>query len=170
MKTKKLTLCALFAAAAIAVNAAEGFLPVTAFLPPGARLGLSNVVTMFASVSLGLPYALAIALLKSLFVLASRGVTAFLMSLAGGLLSTLVCGLLLTRGKRRLGFVAVGMIGALIHNCAQTAVCVIWTGSAILWYLPFLALASLVSGAAGGFLLALTDRYFPKKLLKGTDI
>ena len=165
MKTRKLTLCALFAAVAVAVNAVEGLIPTAAFMPPGAKLGISNVVTMFVSLRIGLLEALSVALVKSLFVLAARGFSAFVMSLSGGIVSTLACFFMLKYCKKIFGFVGVGIAGALLHNCAQVLVCMTAAGKAVLSYIPFLAVASVVTGTFSGLLLSLTDRYFPKKLL-----
>ena len=73
-----------WAALAIVLSALENLIPPLPMMPPGAKLGLSNIVTMFAAGTFGLIPALAIALLKALFAGATRGVTALLMSLAGG--------------------------------------------------------------------------------------
>lgn len=164
MDIKKLTRCALFSAVALCISAVEMLLPSFSFMPPGSKLGLSNVVTMFASYALGLYSALAVALLKSLFVLVTRGFTAFLMSMAGGVCSTLVCYLLLKRSKN--GYIGIGIIGAAVHNCAQTAVCAVYAGNAVLWYLPFLAAASVFTGSVSGFLLGLLIKYFPLKYFR----
>lgn len=145
-KTRKLTYTAVFSAIAVAVSAVESLVPLGAFMPPGAKLGMSNIV-------------------KSLFVLATRGVTAFFMSLAGGLLSTLVCGLLIKSKKIFFGRVGIGIIGALLHNFAQISVCSLYMGSAVFAYLPFLCLASLVTGSASGLLLGLTEKHFPNKII-----
>ncbi|MBO4452319.1 MAG: Gx transporter family protein [Clostridia bacterium] len=161
-KAYKVAKGAMLGALAVAVSAAESLLPTAPFLPPGAKLGLSNVVTMYISRSVGLGYGLAAALLKSLFVLATRGLTAFLMSLAGGLLSTLVCGLLLTKEKAKIGYIGVGVTGALLHNSAQLCVSIALAGTAVAYYAPFLIAASLVTGSLGGALLGLIIKRFPK--------
>ena len=88
-KSRKIAVCGLLGALALVLTLLEGMLPPIPGLPPGARPGLSNIVTMFAAGSLGLPYALAIALIKGVFAFLTRGVTAGLMSLSGGLISTL---------------------------------------------------------------------------------
>ena len=81
-KSRKIAVCGLLGALALALTLLEGMLPPIPGLPPGARPGLSNIVTMFAAGSLGLPYALAIALIKGVFAFLTRGVTAGLMSLS----------------------------------------------------------------------------------------
>ena len=66
-------------------------------MPPGAKLGLSNLATMYAADSLGLPSALFLAVFKGVFALLTRGGMAGLMSLSGGVISTVVMWLLLKR-------------------------------------------------------------------------
>ncbi len=63
MKTRRLALCALLATIALTIFVLEAQLPP--LLPlPGFRLGLSNVVTVFALFALGRRDALAIVLLR----------------------------------------------------------------------------------------------------------
>ena len=69
-------LTGLLAALALALSFLEGLLPPLPFLPPGAKLGLSNIVTMYAAGTLGLPYAVFLALLKGGFALLTRGAVA----------------------------------------------------------------------------------------------
>ena len=137
-KTLRLTTLAVLGALAIVLSALENLIPPLPMMPPGAKLGLSNIVTM------------AISLLKALFAGATRGVTALLMSLAGGLLSTLVMGLLFRLKRHAVSLLAVGILGAVAHNLAQLCVAVALTNSAVLSYLPFLLLYALVTGSVTG--------------------
>ena len=90
-------LTGLLAALALALSFLEGLLPPLPFLPPGAKLGLSNIVTMYAAGTLGLPCAVFLAVLKGGFALLTRGAVAGCMSLAGGLFSTVCMWLLLKK-------------------------------------------------------------------------
>ena len=142
-------LLGILAALALALSFLEGMLPP---LPvPGAKLGLSNLATMYALTSLGLPAALAVAAVKAAFALL-RGGTAFLMSLCGGLLSTLLMALTLRlrrRGRDRAGWVT----GAVAHNAAQLAVAMLLLTPSLLYYGPFLLLAALAAGTLTGLTL-----------------
>lgn len=162
-KLNKLTLNAMLAALAIAISAAEGLLPAMAFLPPGAKLGLSNIVTMYASKTLSVYNALAIVIVKALFVLATRGFTAFLMSLLGGFLSTIITALLLNNKNSKNGMIGIGIIGAVVHNCSQILVAVVLTNDGILYYLPFLIVASIVTGTTTGIILFFTLKLLPRR-------
>lgn len=162
-KTYKLTLNAILAALAVAISAAEGLLPALAFMPPGAKPGLSNVVTMFASKTLSVLSALTIVGVKALFVLATRGLTAFFMSLAGGVISTVLTAYLLNRKNSRLGCIGIGVLGAAAHNAAQITVAALLTNSGIFYYLPFLLAASVVTGSITGGILYLTFSFTEKR-------
>ena len=47
-KTLRLTTLAVLGALAIVLSALENLIPPLPMMPPGAKLGLSNIVTMFA--------------------------------------------------------------------------------------------------------------------------
>ena len=54
LTTKQLTTCAVLTAMALALSYLEGFFPLSLAIPvPGIKLGLANIVTMFALYTLG---------------------------------------------------------------------------------------------------------------------
>jgi len=157
-RIKRITRLALLAALALALSVLESvFTPI---LPPGAKAGLSNIAVMLAAAYLSLPSALALALIKALFALLTRGVLAFLMSLFGGVLSALTLFLLFRLGKDRFGLVGISMAGALVHNAAQGFVALFVFGKALFGYLPVLLLLSLPAGIVTGALLGVLRHLF----------
>ncbi len=162
-KSEKIAVCGLLGALALVLALLEGMLPPLPGLPPGAKPGLSNIATMFAAGSLGLPYALAVALVKGMFAFLTRGVTAGLMSLSGGLLSTLAMWLIWK--KTRFSLLLTGVCGALAHNAAQLSVALALTGRAALFYIPAMFPLSVVCGLCTGLvlrlLLPLLERFPP---------
>lgn len=148
---KRVSFLGILGAVAIVLSYLEGLLPPLPFLPPGAKAGFSNIVTMFSAWYLGLPASLTLCLIKSLFVLLTRGVTAFCMSLAGGLLSTFVMWIC---WKCRFSFVVTGIAGALAHNTAQLVVAMVLTQTPYLvYYYPFLLIFAVAAGTVTGLLL-----------------
>lgn len=148
-KTYKIALMGLLAATAMVLSYLESLLP-TAFLPPGAKPGFSNLANMFAAAALGLPFALTVAVLKACFAGLMRGGTSFFMSLCGGLFSTFVMWILLKKGKR-LGSVGIGVLSAVSHNTGQLAVAAVLVGNVtVLGYAPVLLLCGLLAGTATG--------------------
>ena len=135
----------------------ESLLPPIAFMPPGAKLGLGNILTMLTGRYIGLPGAIFVTLVKSGFVFLTRGVTAGLMSLAGGAVSCIVTTLLL-RKSVVFGCTGIGMAGGLSHNLGQLAVAAALTSAGTFYYLPALLVFGCAAGAATGFALYYIDR------------
>ena len=153
--TRQLALCAVLTALALGLSTLENLFPVTLVIPlPGVKLGLANIVTVFALYQLGPLPALCIlaarCLLGSLF---AGNASALLFSLLGGTLAMLV---MLALSRLR-GLSVFG--GAAGHNIGQMAAALITLGNtAVLGYLPFLLAVSLFTGALTGFVSALLLR------------
>ena len=149
-KIKRLTLTALLTAAAMALSFGESMLPAAGFMPPGGRIGLSNIPVMFSATVLGAVTTFFIVLAKAFFVLITRGFTAFLASLFGGILSSAAMLVIFKRVKSA-GCIGAGIISALCHNAGQLAAAFIMTKTpAVLGYAPILLIASVVTGAVTG--------------------
>ena len=88
--TKAITTCAVLAALALALSYLESFFPP--LLPlPGVKLGLANIVTVYALYALGASNALAILVVRCLLgSLFAGNASALLFSLLGGLAAMLV--------------------------------------------------------------------------------
>ena len=154
MKAKKTALMGILCAQALALSFLENMIPAMPFMPPGAKPGFSNIVTMFATLTMGLPQAMCITVVKAAFAGVTRGFTAFCMSLAGGVLSTLAMWLLLRVKSRPFGLLGVAIVSAVCHNAGQLAMAVVFTGTgAVLGYAPALLIFSLITGAITGTVL-----------------
>lgn len=158
MQPKKLTLCGMLTALAVVLSLVERLFPLDAVVPvPGARLGLANVVTLFALTRLGARDALAVVLCRvTLSSLLMGSMTAFLFSLFGGLLSLVVMRLLLyAENRRAVSLLGVSVGGAAAHNIGQVCAAVIWmkTG-AVAAYLPVLLVMSVPLGLITGLTCA----------------
>ena len=53
MKTQKITLLGVMLALTVVLSIAESMFPAVAFLPPGVKIGLSNVVIMYTVFFIG---------------------------------------------------------------------------------------------------------------------
>ncbi|MEE1504851.1 MAG: Gx transporter family protein [Acutalibacteraceae bacterium] len=152
MKKNKASLVALmgmFCALAMGLSFLESLIPPIAPVP-AIKPGFSNIVTMFCVSSLGVPYGLAVTLFKAFFALLTRGVTAFFMSLAGGLLSLLVMVIIFKFFKNTFGYIGIGILCALFHNIGQLCISVVILGKAMLTLTPLLLLSGLVAGIVTG--------------------
>ncbi|WP_298033589.1 Gx transporter family protein [uncultured Dysosmobacter sp.] len=153
LTTKQLTLCALLTCMALALSYMEGLFPVLIPLP-GVKLGLANIVTVFALYALGPGQALLILLGRCLLGAVFAGnMSALLFSLLGGTAAMLMMiGLSRLRGLSVYG-VSIG--GAAAHNCGQVAAAILTLGNtAPLYYLPVLLGVSLLTGAVTGLVSA----------------
>ena len=159
LTTRQLTLCAVLTALALALSYVENFLPLTLLIPlPGVKLGLANLVTVFALYALGAGQALLILVARcTLGAIFAGNFNALLYSLLGGLSAMAVMALL--RRRKGLSLYGVSMGGAAAHNCGQIAAAVITLGNgAPLCYLPVLLVVSVFTGTLTGYLSGLLFR------------
>lgn len=163
---QRIALVGLLTAAALVLSLVESLAPPIPGMPPGGKLGLSNLATMLAAREIGLFPSLAIAAVKAGFTFLTRGSTAFLLSLCGGLLSAATGYLLLRLPKQPFGPIGLGICCALMHNAGQLLAALLLMGPAMLYYLPFLALFSVFSGSVTGILfhrIPLHSKLFKKQ-------
>ena len=152
-------------AMAMALSFAESLLPVLPMLPPGFKLGLSNIVTMYTLFMLGTKRGFAIAVMKSLFVLLTRAPVAAFMSLCGGLLSV-VCMALCARVRWLRGdYMLLSVIGALAHNLGQLLASVAYTSTVMFYYLPVLVVSGVIMGIVTGVMLRVVMPYIQRLFL-----
>ena len=155
LTAKQLTVCALLTAMALALSYLENLFPLALAIPiPGVKLGLANIVTVFALYALGPAQALMILTARCLLgAMFAGNMNALLFSLLGGVAAMLVMTGLVRLGKLSVYGVSVG--GAAAHNCGQIAAAVLTLGSAApLYYLPVLLAVSLATGAVTGLAAA----------------
>ena len=150
LKTRRLTLLGLLTAIALTIFMVEAQLP--SILPfPGIKLGLANIVTVFAVFALG-PKDGAAVLAARIFlgaVFAGNFSTIFY-SAAGGALAIAVTILLRKILKNNQLWVA-GCFGAVAHSVGQMAMAMVMLGTpSILIYLPVMILVSIVTGLFTG--------------------
>lgn len=140
----------MLSAVALVLSFLESLIPTAAFMPPGAKAGFSNLATMFAASSMGLAPALAITVIKALFAGVTRGASAFFMSFAGGVLSTLTM-FILFKFTKNSGYMLIGVVSAIMHNIGQLAVATFIVGNkSVIGYAPILLIAGIITGAITG--------------------
>lgn len=164
LQVSRIARCAVLTAAALALSAAEGLVPLTILFPlPGLRLGLANLVTIYALCRLSGREALLILSARcALGALIGGGLTSLAFSLTGGLLSLGVMALLLRFPI--LSLFGVSIAGAAAHNTGQILAALAVLGStAPLAYLPPLLICSLVTGAVTGGVSMLLLRRLPAR-------
>ena len=146
-KTRHIALSGLLFALAMALSFIEGTLVIPGLLP-GMKLGLANIVVMYALFFMGPRQALVLDILKALFVFLVSGFTAGFLSLCGGLLSLAVMWVLYYLLPVRPTWFILSVCGALAHNVGQLlGAGVIISSSLSLYYAPVMLVLGLVMGA-----------------------
>lgn len=146
MKTRRLVLTALLTACALAVNIAEGALPMPA---PGVKLGAANVFSLAALVLLGAREAYAVTLLRvALAWLATGNLFSLFCGLAGGLAATSAMSLVYKRWGGELSLTWISVAGAWAFNIGQVAVVSYIVGD---WRVGLYILPLFIAGSAAGW-------------------
>ena len=149
-KSKRIALDGILTAVALVIFVVEQLIPLP-FPVPGVKLGLSNIVTLFAVFAVG-PIDGGIILLVRIALGSIFGgqLTSFLYSLAGGALCYGVTLLLRLVINEKQIFVC-GVFGAIAHNVGQILVAVLLTGTpSVLSYLPVLVAFGIGTGLITG--------------------
>jgi len=149
MKTKDLTTAAILTALAMVLGWVERLIPLEMVIPlPGVKLGLANVVTLFALYRLNLPAAMLILIARCLMGAVFGGnMTGLAFSLTGGILSMIAMACAKKSGA--FSVYGVSVLGAAAHNCGQILIAVILMHTAyITASLPYLLLIGTACGCA----------------------
>ena len=157
--TRTITTCAVLSALALTLSYMESFFPLVLLVPlPGIKLGLANIVTVYALYALGAVPALLILIVRCLLgALFAGNASALIFSLLGGLSAMLV--MIALHRLPCLTVYGVSIGGAAAHNIGQVAAAMLTLGNAApLVYLPFLLVVSLFTGALTGFISSLLFR------------
>ena len=160
MSSRRLARYALLTALAMALSWLESLVPLAGVVPPGVKLGLTNLVVIFALYRMGLRDAAVISLIRVVLVAFTFGNSySFAYSLAGAALSLAVMALLKRSGKFSL--LGISVAGAVSHNIAQVLVAMaVMETARLAWYLPVL----LVSGIAAGVCVGAAGALIVKRI------
>ena len=147
--SRALTRYALLVALAMVLSWLESMVPLS-LVVPGAKLGLANLVVIFALYRLGPRQAVVISLVRVLLVTLTFGnAFGFAYSLAGAALSLGV--MIPLRRSGKFSLLGVSIAGGVCHNIGQILVAMAVLGTAeLLWYLPALLAAGTAAGVCIG--------------------
>jgi len=150
VKTKKLTLLACLSAIALTIFMVEAQIP--ALIPiPGIKLGLANIVTVFAVFALGPRDAASILFVRIFLgaVFAGNFSTIFYSAAGGTAAICVTIGLRKILNRKQLWI--AGALGAIAHSIGQMAMAVTLTATpGLLVYLPVMIAVSILTGTFTG--------------------
>lgn len=145
--TKKMVFISLLVSQALVLYIVESMLPVP-FIAPGAKLGLSNLITVIGLYTLSCSETFLIIILRVILsALFGGSLSSFLYSLSGAILSFIIMCLIKKIGSYRVSIIGVSAAGAVFHNVGQILVAaLIIQNINIALYLPILNITGIVTG------------------------
>lgn len=158
-----MTFISVLVAQALVLFLVERSIPVP-FIAPGAKLGLSNIITVVSLYTLSLKDTFAVVMLRILLsTLIGSSVSSLLYSIAGGLFSLVTMYTMKKLGKDNVSITGVSIVGAFFHNVGQVVIAgLIIHNVNIVLYLPILT----VAGIGTGFFVGITSSYLLMLLKK----
>ena len=154
METRKIARMGLLVALSMILSYVESLIPAFVAVP-GVKVGLANIVVIFALYTLGPIEALIVSLLRvilSSFLFGS--VLSLLYSLSGALLS--LGGMILMKKLKIFSTTVVSVTGGVLHNVGQILVaCLVLDTNVLIYYLPVLILSGVITGAVIGIIASL---------------
>jgi heptaprenyl diphosphate synthase len=149
----------LLIALAMVLSYVEYLVPFSVAVP-GVKLGLANIVVLFALYRLGRIQAITISLIRVVLMAFMFGnAFALMYSLSGALMSFGIMLLLLKTG--RFSSIGVGIGGGVSHNVGQILCAIVLLGTnRLIYYLPML----LVSGTIAGIVIGIIAGILIKRI------
>lgn len=161
MKTKSITTISILTAISVVISIIESYFAFIGNIIPGLKLGLANIVVIFALYKYNFKTAIGISVVRVLIVALIRtgfGLN-FFFSLVGALFSVISMSLV---KRTRLSVIGVSIIGSIAHSIGQVLVGIIMLDNYnVIYYLPYLLLFSIPTGILIGII--------SKRLLKYTE-
>lgn len=162
-KTQKMTFISILVAQALVLHIFERMLPVP-FIAPGAKLGLTNIITTLSIYTLNFRDSFVIVILRILLsTLLGSSISNLMYSLAGGILSLITMFVIMKTGKDNISMIGVSIVGAFFHNVGQILVsALVIQNINMVLYFPVLG----VTGMITGFFVGIVSSYLLMLLKK----
>lgn len=152
-KLQRMVFLGILCAEGIVLGVLEASLPTIFPFAPGAKIGLSNIVTLIALVTLPFGDCILLTILRLvLTALITGGAITFLYAFSGAMLSLIMMKFFMFFYKRKLiSLIGVSIVGGVFHNLGQLLIAS-WIAQtpSIMLYLPILTFMGILSGIAVG--------------------
>lgn len=167
INTKKLILLGLMVSYSLVLFLIETIIPnplIAIF--PGAKLGLSNIITLLCLINFGLKDTFKILTVRIIISSMFAGpISTLLFSIAGGYMS--LFGMYLALKIRDLSIIGVSVCGATMHNIGQLLMAaIIIKNISMMSYLPVMLGASVVTGVFIGIVAKYTEPVLKRQFRK----
>lgn len=163
-RTFRIVFIGILVSQALALYTIESMIPVP-FLAPGAKLGLTNLITVIALYMIDdkKDVLLIIILRLLLSTMFSGNLSTLMYGTAGAILSYYIMIFVKAIGKDKISIIGVSASGAFFHNVGQLIVAaIIVQNIAVMLYLPLLSLA----GVSTGIFIGITSNFIVKHMSK----
>ena len=153
MDTKKIINISMLLAISVVLSIIESFIPIFSGLIVGVKLGLANIVIIYALYKYGFKDALYVTLIRVILVgLLRTGLFSitFIFSISGAILSIIMMSLF---KLTKLSIIGVSIIGSISHVLGQILIAIIILNIPnLVYYLPYLLIFSCITGTIIGII------------------
>lgn len=163
-KTFRIVFIGILVSQALALYTIESMIPVP-FIAPGAKLGLTNLITVIALYILNNKKDVFLIIILRLLLSTMFGgnLSTLMYGAVGALLSFYIMLFIKNIGKDKVSIIGVSAAGAFFHNVGQLIVAaIIVQNIAVTLYLPILSIA----GIGTGIFIGITSNFIVKHMSK----
>ena len=163
METRKIARMGLLTALALILSYVESLIPAFVAVP-GVKMGLANIVVVFALYTLGSGEAAIVSIIRVLLSSLLFGSILSLSYSAAGAVISLLSMIILMKTKI-FGVTSVSVTGGVFHNLGQILVaCLVLETDVLLYYLPVLILSGTITGAVIGIASSIVIKRLQKSI------
>ncbi|MCD8205225.1 MAG: Gx transporter family protein [Clostridia bacterium] len=158
---KKIAMISLFTALSLIMFVIENQFP--SMLIPGARMGLANIFSFAALIMYSALEGYVVVIVRTLLgAIFAGNITSVMYSFTAGVVSMTVSALLLYLVHPKISIMAISIMAAVCHNIVQNLM-FIWISGTVyaMYYMPYLMLLGIVSGAIVGGVTMLIFKKVP---------
>ncbi len=169
ISAKRITTVAILCALSSIMYCVESLFPP--LFVPGAKMGLSNVFSLFALFALGTVDGITVAIVKTLVgSLLTGNMSSLVYSLSAALVSITLSTLLIRFAYPKISIVAISTTAAVVNNIVQNLVfCVMSNTPEMYVYMPYLALTGVLAGIIVGFAVYFALRVIPLSIFGASN-
>ena len=163
METRKIARMGLLTALALILSYVESLIPAFVAVP-GVKMGLANIVVVFALYTLGPGEAAIVSIIRVLLSsLLFGSILSLSYSAAGAVIS--LRSMIIMMKTKIFGVTSVSVTGGVFHNLGQILVaCLVLETDVLLYYLPVLILSGTVTGAVIGIASSIVIKRLQKSI------
>lgn len=165
-RTRTVALCGVMTALAMIFSYVESLIPIPVPVY-GVKLGVANIAIITVMYAIGNKEALIINCIRiTLTAVLFGNFNSFIFSMAGGLLSFVV--MVILKRTKTFSIIGVSVAGGVFHNVGQiiAAIFIMETG-AIIYYLPVLVAAGIITGIIIGIVSAQVAKRVKAAVVQG---